>query len=237
MVPEQQIRILLADDHTLFRQGLRRIFELEDDLVVIGEAVSGLDVVEQVMELRPDVVIMDINMPDFSGVVATERLKKFIPKVKILILSIHDDEAYIFEAIRSGANGYLLKDVESHEFVHAVREVASGSGFIHPQVTTKILDEFKRLSHQVHESAAWGSVGTMSYSASQQYAAPCKLTQRELQILQLMSEGKSNRAIGEAVFISEKTVKNHISSIFIKLGVDDRSQAVIIALKKGWVHL
>jgi two-component system response regulator DegU len=226
-----KITLLLADDHTLFRQGLRRIFELEDDIEIVGESSDGESAVQMATQLRPNVVLMDINMPRKSGVEATREIKERASEVKVLILSIHDDEAYIFETIRVGANGYLLKDVESNTLVEAVRQVANGSSFIHPQVTTKLLDEFKRLSSQLYEGD--GETDDSQLDDGWQNI----LTQREMEILKLMAEGKSNRTIGEVLFISEKTVKNHVSSILGKLGVDDRTQAVITAAKRRWVKL
>jgi two-component system, NarL family, response regulator DegU len=228
----QKISLLLADDHTLFRQGLRRIFELEDDIEIVGECSDGDSTIDMALTLQPQVVLMDINMPKKTGVEATRLVKEQAPHIKVLILSIHDDEAYIFETIRAGANGYLLKDVESNVLVEAVRQVAAGSSFIHPQVTTKLLDEFKRLSNQVYD-------GELDPNSEQGLSLEWQdiLTQREMEILKLMAEGKSNRTIGEVLFISEKTVKNHVSSILGKLSVDDRTQAVITAAKRCWVKL
>lgn len=234
MSPQSFIKVLLADDHTLFRQGLRRIFELEEDFQIIGEAIDGKQAITMAESLKPDVVIMDINMPEKTGVEATKVIKEVYPDVKVLILSIHDDEAYIFESIRAGANGYLLKDVESEVLVDAVRKVANGTAFIHPMVTSKILDEFKRLSHKVVDGDI---LHDESAAAAEQDTWQELLTQREMEILRLMAEGKSNRTIGETLFISEKTVKNHVSSILGKLGVDDRTQAVITAARKSWVRL
>ncbi|MGZ4121893.1 MAG: response regulator transcription factor [Tumebacillaceae bacterium] len=228
----QKIRLLLADDHTLFRQGLRRIFELEEDIEIVGECSDGESTVESTLALDPQVVLMDINMPKKTGVEATRLVKERAPHIKVLILSIHDDEAYIFETIRAGANGYLLKDVESNVLVEAVRQVAAGSSFIHPQVTTKLLDEFKRMSNQIYD----GDIEPVSEQGLS-YEWQDILTQREMEILKLMAEGKSNRTIGEVLFISEKTVKNHVSSILGKLSVDDRTQAVITAAKRCWVKL
>lgn len=234
MNPQSPIRIVLADDHTLFRQGLRRIFELENDFTIIGEAVDGGQAVSLAKALTPDVILMDINMPGQSGVEATRSIKESNPGIKVLILSIHDDEAYIFESIRAGANGYLLKDVESEVLVQAVREVAGGTAFIHPQVTTKLLNEFKRLSRKMADGRI---LHDESAATAAQDSWQDLLTQREMEILRLMAEGKSNRTIGETLFISEKTVKNHVSSILGKLGVDDRTQAVITAARRGWVKL
>lgn len=229
---KKPIKILLADDHTLFRQGLQRIFALEEDMVIAGEAGDGEAVVELAQSLHPDVVIMDINMPKLNGVEATRAIKRRYPEIKILILSIHDDEEYVFETIRAGANGYLLKDVEAEMLVDAIRKMVEGASFVHPRITTKLLEEFKRLSQQATEMPESGFP-----EGEAGLALPFTLTQRENEILKLMAEGKSNRSIGETLFISEKTVKNHVSSILCKMGVEDRTQAVIMAAKKGMVKL
>lgn len=226
-----KIQVVLADDHTLFRQGLRRVFEFEEDIEIMGETGEGDRLPDLVGALRPDVVIMDINMPGKTGVEATKVIRDTYPDTKVLILSIHDDEEYVFETIRAGASGYLLKDVESAVFIQAVRQIFEGSSFIHPKITTKLLGEFQRLSnigmslgfaygHET-ESTSWNDI----------------LTLREMEILRLMSQGKSNRGIGESLYISEKTVKNHVSSVLSKLGVEDRTQAVILAAKRHWVTL
>lgn len=222
------IRILLADDHTLFRQGLEQIFALEEDMEVAGEVGDGKMAVELVKQLHPHVVIMDINMPVMNGVEATRIIKRRYPKTKVLILSIHDAEEYVFETIRAGADGYLLKDVEAETLVDAVRKMVEGASFIHPRVTAKLLAEFKRLSEQAAELSVTQETEEILYTP---------LTQREMQILQLMAEGMNNRMIGETLYISEKTVKNHVSSILCKMGVDDRTQAVIAAAKIGLVKL
>jgi two-component system response regulator DegU len=232
-VRKEPITILLADDHTLFRQGLRRIFALEEDLKVVGEAGDGEAVVQMARALQPHVILMDINMPKKNGVEATRVIKRMNPRIKVLILSIHDDEEYVFETIRTGADGYLLKDVESGELIDAVRQTVEGASFIHPKVTTKLIEEFKRLSEQ----AAGLEMGRTTQQPEEEPAVQFALTQRESEILKLMAEGKSNRMIGEALFISEKTVKNHVSSILCKLGVTDRTQAVITAAKNGLVKL
>ncbi|MDB5083844.1 MAG: DNA-binding response regulator [Bacilli bacterium] len=226
-----KIQVMLADDHTLFRQGLRRVFELEDDIEIIGEASDGLTIAQLALQYKPDVVIMDINMPGKSGVEATRDIRMDSAEIKVLILSIHDDEEYVFETIRAGANGYLLKDVESEMFVEAVRQVSGGASFVHPRITTKLLTEFQRLSNNLH-AAGYADGGDEESPAWQEI-----LTAREMEILSLMAQGKSNRSIGQALYISEKTVKNHVSSVLSKLDVDDRTQAVILAAQKSWVKL
>ncbi|OEF97699.1 response regulator transcription factor [Desulfuribacillus alkaliarsenatis] len=227
------VRLYIADDHALFREGLVRIFDLEDDIEVVGQATDGEQAIQHVIEIQPDVVLMDINMPKVTGVEATKKIKKLLPDVKIIILSIHDDESYIFETIRAGASGYLLKDVEGRVLVDAINHVANGGSFIHPRVTSKVLKEFTRLS----EEAEHMQVHSQSDEGANQQVWDEMLTSREQEILTLMARGMSNRDVSEELFISEKTVKNHVSNIFQKMQVRDRTQAVIEAIKNGWVKL
>lgn len=224
------IRIVLADDHQLFREGVKRIINMEPDMEVVGECGDGIQVIELCNELNPDVVLMDINMPVENGVVATEKLKEIFPDTKVIILSIHDDENYVLETLCKGASGYLLKDMEAEDLVEAVRLVARGDAYIHPKVTGKLIDEFRRLSDG---EGASGRFRTMPLNSGWRNV----LTRREMEVLKLMAEGRSNRAIGEHLFISEKTVKNHVSSILQKMDVQDRTQAVVKAIKSGWVKL
>jgi two-component system response regulator DegU len=234
------IRVLLADDHMLFRQGLRRILDLETDIVVVAEVSTGEETVSYALEHTPDVVLMDINMPGMSGVEATKLIKLGNPKIKVIILSIHDDEGYVFETIRVGADGYILKDVDAHVLIDAVRAVAAGSAFMHPKITGKLISEFQRLSALTQRDRAFGGrseAGGALETGTSHDPLHELLTQRELEILKAIAEGKSNRGIAESFYISEKTVKNHVSSILAKLGVEDRTQAVILAAKRGWIRL
>jgi len=228
------IRLLIADDHKLFRDGLRRILEMEEDLVVVGEASDGEEACRMAAALRPEVVLMDISMPTVNGVEATECIVRTVPDCRVIILSIHDDEAYVYRALSGGAKGYLLKEMDSEELIEAVRTVARGEAYIHPRVTNKVLDQLRRLREgqtPLPDGAA------AAFLDEEMVARFRQLTSREREVLQLMAEGKSNRQIGEALFISEKTVKNHVSNIFQKLGVDDRTQAVVLAIKHGWVRI
>jgi two-component system response regulator DegU len=231
---EKEISIVLVDDHQLFREGVKRILEMEDDFKVVGEGSDG-DEASRLAEVhKPDVVLMDINMPNVNGVSAAEHVISVSPKTRVIILSIHDDEGYVYRTLRSGASGYLLKEMGTNDLVEAVRVVASGGAYIHPKVTGKLIEEFRRLSEQ--EGVAERTIS----SDDSQVIDPRvieSLTRREREVLQLMAEGKSNRAIGEFLFISEKTVKNHVSSILQKLNVQDRTQAVVISIKNGWVKL
>ncbi len=235
--PKKTVKLLLADDHQLFREGVKRIINMESDLEVIGECGDGIQVIELCNSLNPDIVLMDINMPVENGVTATQRLKEIFPSIKVIILSIHDDESYVFETLRKGASGYLLKDMEAESLINAIRSVVSGHAYIHPKVTGKLINQLRRMTYL--EDSGNSSDGSVVNEAGVKYihSPNSPLTRREAEVLRLMAEGKSNKAIGEFLFISEKTVKNHVSSILQKLEVDDRTQAVIIAIKNGWVTL
>jgi len=234
----RKIKILIADDHQLFREGLKRILNMEQDIEVIGECGDGIQVLEFCNRQKPDVVLMDINMPVENGVVATERLRDIFPDVKVIILSIHDDESYVFETLRKGASGYLLKDMEAESLINAIRSVVNGHAFIHPKVTGKLINQLRRMTYLdeigvVNDAAAATQEAGVKFTAGENNP----LTRREAEVLRLMAEGKSNKMIGEYLYISEKTVKNHVSSILQKMEVDDRTQAVISSIKNGWVTL
>ncbi|WP_373230773.1 response regulator [Cohnella sp.] len=231
------IKVLLADDHQLFREGLKRILNMESDLEVIGECGDGIQVLEFCNHIKPDVVLLDINMPIESGVVATERLRDIFPDIKVIILSIHDDESYVFETLRKGATGYLLKDMEAESLINAIRTVAEGNAYIHPKVTGKLINQLRRMTYLDQIGAASGTAASKETITKLIPRGNNPLTRREAEVLRLMAEGKSNKTIGENLFISEKTVKNHVSSILQKMEVDDRTQAVIHSIKFGWVTL
>lgn len=231
------IKILLADDHQLFREGLKRILNMEDDLEVIGECGDGIQVMEFCNETIPEIVLMDINMPIENGVVTTERLKSMFPEVKVIILSIHDDESYVFETLRKGATGYLLKDMEAESLINAIRSVVQGHAYIHPKVTGKLINQLRRMTYLDEMGIVSGAAAAAEPGVKFVAGDESPLTRREAEVLRLMAEGKSNKLIGEFLFISEKTVKNHVSSILQKMEVDDRTQAVIQSIKYGWVTL
>lgn len=232
-----KIKILLADDHQLFREGLKRILNMEEDLEVIGECGDGIQVMEFCNHTMPEIVLMDINMPIENGVVTTERLKTIFPDVKVLILSIHDDESYVFETLRKGATGYLLKDMEAGELINAIRAVVEGHAYIHPKVTGKLINQLRRMTYLDEMGVVTGAAAAKEMGVKFIAGEDSPLTRREAEVLRLMAEGKSNKMIGENLFISEKTVKNHVSSILQKMEVDDRTQAVINSIKFGWVTL
>ncbi|MED1852400.1 response regulator transcription factor [Brevibacillus borstelensis] len=197
---QQEIRIVIVDDHQLFREGVKRILEMEKDFQVVGEGADGEEAFRLAEDHKPDVVLMDINMPNVSGVSAAEQVISVSPGTRVIMLSIHDDEGYVYRTLRSGASGYLLKEMGTNDLVEAVRVVASGGAYIHPKVTGKLIEEFRRLSEQE---------GTNDRGIAVDDAEPIdpkvieSLTRREREVLQLMAEGKSNRAIGEFLFISD----------------------------------
>jgi two-component system, NarL family, response regulator DegU len=224
--------IVIIDDHQLFREGVKRILEFESSFEVVAEGDDGSEALTLVETYRPDVVIMDINMPKINGVEATRELIENYPDSKVLILSIHDDENYVSHALKTGATGYLLKEMDADALVEAVKVVADGGSYLHPKVTHNLVKEYRRLA----VSEAVGGDGGQFLQT--EVRRPLHLlTRRECEVLQMLADGKSNRGIGEALFISEKTVKNHVSNILQKMNVNDRTQAVVEAIKNGWVFV
>ena len=222
------IKIVIVDDHQLFREGVKRILDFEDSFEVVAEGNDGSEVIDLYEKHNPDVVLMDINMPRVSGVEATEALLKEYPEAKVIILSIHDDGSYVTHALKTGALGYMLKEMDAEAIVEAIKVVSSGGSYLHPKVTHNLVTEFRRLSEREHKGAFQQNDIRRPYHL---------LTKRECEVLQLLTDGQSNRTIGETLFISEKTVKNHVSSILQKMAVNDRTQAVVSAIKNGWVEV
>jgi len=224
-------KIVIIDDHQLFREGVKRILDFETSFEVVAEGDDGSEAVNLVEQFQPDVVIMDINMPNVNGVEATRQLIEKFPDSKVIILSIHDDENYVQHALKTGATGYLLKEMDADALIEAVKVVADGGSYLHPKVTHNLVKEYRRLA--VEEVG-----GGDGYVQQVEIRRPLHLlTRRECEVLQLLADGKSNRGIGEALFISEKTVKNHVSNILQKMNVNDRTQAVVVAIKNGWVEV
>lgn len=221
-------KIIIIDDHQLFREGVKRILDFEDTFEVVAEGDDGADIVRIYREVLPDVVLMDINMPGKNGVDATSELVKEFPDAKVIMLSIHDDESYVSHALKSGALGYMLKEMDADEIVEAIKIVANGGSYLHPKVTKNLVAEFRRLSE--HENKG-------NFHQTEIRRPFHLLTKRECEVLQLLTDGQSNRTIGETLYISEKTVKNHVSSILQKMNVNDRTQAVVTAIKNGWVEV
>lgn len=225
--------IVLIDDHKLFREGVKRILDMEENFEVVAEGDDGQDAVGLIETHQPDVVLMDINMPNINGVEATRRLVEKFPDIKVIILSIHDDEAYVTHAVQTGASGYLLKEMDADALIDAVKVVADGGAYLHPKVTVNLISEFRRIKTQGNGSNG-GELGFKEV----EYRKPLHiLTRRECEVLQMLADGKSNRSIGESLYISEKTVKNHVSNILQKMNVNDRTQAVVEAIKNGWVKV
>lgn len=211
------IRVFLCDDHTLFRQGIRKLLELEPDIAIVGEAGNGQEALEMFKKTAPDVILMDIGMPNMDGITATYKIKKILPHTSIIILTVYEDEPHIFAAIKAGAMGYLLKDVSIDELIEAIHKVSKGEALIQPLIATKILKEFVLLDKRKVKE------GDKFYD---------DLTEREKEILRLIALGAANKEIAQRLGISEKTVKNHVSSIFQTLHVNNRTQAAIYALEK-----
>ncbi|WP_338470672.1 response regulator transcription factor [Niallia sp. XMNu-256] len=223
-------KIVIIDDHQLFREGVKRILEFEPSFEVVAEGNDGTEAVKLVTDHQPDVVLMDINMPDTNGIEATKQLIDSLPDTRVIILSIHDDENYVSHALRTGAAGYLLKEMDAEALIEAVKVVANGGCYLHPKVTGNLVQEYRRLASE--------QSGVNNSFLQTEVRRPLHLlTRRECEVLQLLADGKSNRGIGEALFISEKTVKNHVSNILQKMNVNDRTQAVVEAIKKGWVEV
>lgn len=226
-----KVNIVIIDDHQLFREGVKRILDFEPTFEVIAEGDDGDEAARIVEHYHPDVVIMDINMPNVNGVEATKQLVELYPESKVIILSIHDDENYVTHALKTGARGYLLKEMDADTLIEAVKVVADGGSYLHPKVTHNLVNEFRRL-------ATSGAPATAQHEVFPEIRRPLHiLTRRECEVLQMLADGKSNRGIGESLFISEKTVKNHVSNILQKMNVNDRTQAVVVAIKNGWVEM
>lgn len=223
------ITVALIDDHKLFREGVKRILGFEDMFKVVAEGDDGNIAENIVNEYKPDIVLMDINMPDVNGIEATKQLIKKYPETKVIILSIHDDETYVTHALKTGAQGYLLKEMDTDSLIEAIKVVHEGGSYLHPKVTHNLVEEYRRLSQSSTKGMSPRDI---------EYKKPLHLlTRRECQVLQLLADGKSNRTIAEDLVISEKTVKNHVSNILQKMNVNDRTQAVVKAIKNGWVEV
>lgn len=213
------ISVLLVDDQSLFREGLSTILSIHDDIEVVGEAENGEAALTAVSTLKPDVVLMDVRMPLLDGVAATRKLSKLSPKTRVILLTTFDDDEYVFEGLRAGASGYLLKDVPSQKLIEAIQTAAKGETFLHPSVAAKVVAEFTRIAEPTQPPL--------------QDALVEPLSGRELEILTLVSNGGSNKEIAAQLFIAEGTVKNHVTNILGKMGVRDRTQAALKARELG----
>jgi DNA-binding NarL/FixJ family response regulator len=220
----EPIRVIIADDHALFRRGLEMVLAEDEGIQLVGQASDGAEAVQVAAETVPDVVLMDIRMPKTSGIEAARLMKEVAPSAKIVILTISDEEDDLFEAIRAGASGYLLKDIPLDEVADAVRSVHGGQSLINPSMAGKLLSEFATLARRDEEEQPV------------KHAPAPKLTDREMEVLRLVARGMNNRDIAKELFISENTVKNHVRNILEKLQIHSRMEAVMIAVREKLIE-
>lgn len=220
----QPISVLLADDHAVLRQGTAELLRREPDLEVVGEAADGQQAIELTQELQPDVVVMDVRMPVLSGIQATRRIRETTPRSKVLVLTAHDNDEYVFSLLKEGASGYLLKTSPAQELIAAIRLVHRGQSPLDPAIAQKLV---ARMSHA-------GSEATVPEAQSRPDSA---LTPRELEVLALVAQGLINRAIANQLSISDRTVQAHLTNIFAKMQVSSRVEAVLTAIRLGWLVL
>ena len=215
------IKVLLADDEGLVRSGFKVLLDLEDDITVVGEATTGAEAVERARATRPDVILMDIRMPQLDGIEATREITKSsrLAKAHVLILTTYDTESYVFEALQAGASGFLLKDAGPAELLHAIRVVAAGEALLAPRITRRLIAQFT-----AHRAAAQDGENRLAV-----------LTEREREVLALVGQGLSNDEIGAELFLSPATARTHVSHAMVKLGARDRAQLVVIAYQTGLV--
>ena len=219
---DDHISVLVVDDHELFRRGLRQVLEDEGDIDVVAEAGDGEEAAALAREHLPDVVVMDVRLPVASGIEATQEIKDDVPSCKVLMLTISDDEDDLYQAIKAGANGYLLKEISIDEIGNAVRSVNGGQSLISPSMASKLLNEFAAMIKKEEEK--------------QQAPAP-RLTPREMEVLQHVAKGMNNREIAKALYISENTVKNHVRNILEKLHLHSRMEAVVYAVREKLLEI
>jgi len=213
----EKIKVMLCDDHAILRSGLTRLLGEQEDIEVVGEAENGREAVQKVQELYPDIVLMDIGMPVMNGMEATKQIKKRNPDIKVLVLTMHDNEEYLFQVLQAGASGYVLKKAADSDLVNAIHVVARGDCFLYPSAAKMVVEDYL-------EKLRSGQEPTSSYDT---------LTDREREILKLVAEGYTNREIAESLFISVKTVETHKSNIMEKLNLHKRAELVRYAIRKG----
>lgn len=216
MVP---IRVLIADDHQVVREGTRRMLEREPDIEVVGEAADGAEVVRLVDALVPDIVVMDMRMPELNGIEATQEIKAAHPQVRVLVFTAHNDDRYVFPVLDAGADGYVLKTTGQRDLVKAIRDVHRGQTALHPEVARQVVQRLTQKN--LYQSAEM----------------PEPLTEREMSVLEAMAKGSSNKEVSEILHISPHTVQVHLGNIFVKLKVKTRTEAVLYAIRQGWVEV
>jgi DNA-binding NarL/FixJ family response regulator len=214
------VRVLIVEDQALVRQGLRTLLDLEEGIQVVGEAADGVEALERIPDLLPDVALVDVRMPRMDGMELAWRLGQEYPRVMPIFLTTFDDDEYVFEGLRAGGRGYVLKDTPSEELAAAIQKVHRGEAVLGGQITSKVIEEFGRLS----KAPDTGGAGSES------------LSEREREVLKLVASGASNREIAKKLYITEGTVKNHISNVLRKLGFRDRTQAALYAQEHGWIE-
>jgi DNA-binding NarL/FixJ family response regulator len=219
--PDKKIGVLLVDDHTVVRQGLRMFIDMQSDMEVLGEGANGVEAVELASRFNPDVILMDLLMPVMDGVEATSRLLEKNPQARILILTSSGEDDKLFPAIRAGAQGYLLKDIQPRDLVQAIRETYQGKTQLHPDIARRLMEA---ISHDIPPKEV--KQGSLPQELE-------NLTEREREVLELIAQGLTNHEIAEKMVISEKTVKTHVSNLLNKLNLEDRTRAAIWALKHG----
>ena len=209
------VKVMIADDHSMIREGLKQLLELEGDFEVIAEACDGVDCLEKLKTVVPDILLLDINMPNMNGIETLKKMKQMDFETKIIMLTVYDTREYLIETLNLGANGYMLKDAETDSLVKAIEAVYNGGSYIHPNLAGELFKEInrQRVSRNIKSGVD-------------------SLTRREYEVLLLIAEGMSNKDISDHLVISEKTVKNHVSSILRKLDLQDRTQAAIFAIKQ-----
>lgn len=214
------IKILIADDHALLRQGIKKVLDLEEDLEVVAEAVDGQEALAKTLVLQPDVILLDLNMPILSGIEVIKQLRAAKSDAKVIMLTIHDDDNYVIEVLKCGALGYLLKDVEPSTLIKAIHRVHEGEAFVYPEIAEKLFGELQ----------ADENINQKAEEIWKQRRCE-RLTAREMDVLSCIAKGFNNQEIAQALFVSEKTVKNHLTNIFRKINVNDRTQALLYVLK------
>ncbi len=212
-----KLRILIVDDHGIVRAGIRSLLEGQPDIEVVGEAAGGEEAIEKAVQFRPELVLMDIAMPGMNGIEATRRIKKELPDVSVLVLSMHDDEEFFFPVLRAGASGYILKEAEPQELLYAIRTVNQGNVFLSPAVATALLENFVTVTPE-HVEESYGT-----------------LTRREKEVLRLAASGQTNREMAEALFLSIRTVEKYRQAVMHKLGLTRREELTKYAIRKGLI--